>query len=225
MQCTYESRNARVQVELEPSLGASDSRITSILWAATRKSHAFDGWKTSKGIRVGSTFRAFASAYPGWKRFDGIPSLDVLEPRAGASTRVLRAAFTMPLARMQAGAAGRISSLWTFTTGLDCDLHVAPASGGLRLNGACAGTLSYYYPLRLRPTVTGVSITSVQAADARSTRCQVASGSAECTSSGNSRLWPIDVTLGLSSPASSIEVAVDRPSCRNCLPFRLVVGG
>jgi hypothetical protein len=133
---------------------------------------------------------------------------------------------------MKAGTPGRVRSIWIFTTGLDCDLHVAPAPPpvgamvGLRLKGACAGDVSDYVPLRLRVPAAGVTVTSVQPADGRSTRCEVQKGNGECTWIGaNDRVWPVDVTLGLTASASSLEVAVAKPACRNCRPFKLVVTG
>ena len=231
--CTYRGAQASVRVDLVTTPGQPRLRVLSIGWSSRPIDGPLAGWKTARGIAVGSTWKRYAAAYPRYEFFSGftgLPTLDVATPVPDGRDGIVRVSFNATLKAMRAGSPGRITGMEINRRGIVCTLASVPAPGpagranGVHITGSCTGDMAYYSPLRVRSVAIGGSVLSaVAATDVEDARCYIQGGEAVCV--------PYDLrTPGPSISRSvwrrldpALQVTVLSPQCRHCRPYRLAL--
>ena len=216
--------------DLEDSVQAAFVKRSNILYLVTfhsptwRKSR-LRGWSLPRGIRIGSTFAATKRAYPTlrWLRSSGKgSSWSVQRYELGGQEYGLGFFLDKGAAERASGHLLQIAVLW-YGRPLRCTLaseHAEGADGesaGRRIRGSCSGAEGARLqeagqggirPLRLEFGPRGGEITSVAGP-----RCPGApsSGGGYADCKAGAKDWPVDVTLGLDSEPSSLDVTVNQP--------------
>ena len=217
--------------DLEDSVQAAFANQSNVLHLVTFYSPSWRqsrlrGWSLPKGIRIGSTFAATKRAYPTlrWLRSSGKgSSWSVERHELGGQEYRLGFFLDKGAAERASGRLLQIDVLW-YGRPLRCTLASVPADGpggepaGRRIRGTCSGAESARLheagrggirPLRLEFTPRGSEITSVAGPRCPGAPSSGGEGYADCKAGAKD--WPIDVTLGLDSEPSSLEVTVNQP--------------
>ena len=222
-----------MRVDLVTTPGQPTLRVLSIGWSSRPIDSPLAGWKTARGIAVGSTWKRYAAAYPRYELlfgFTGLPTLDVATPVPDGRDGIVRASFNAtPAEADPRGLAGPHRGHGDHPP--RHRLHARRGAGtgplgepyGARITDFMHD-LAYYSPLRFRSVAIGeLVLSAVAATGAEDARCYVQGGEAVCVPY-DLRSWPVDLTLGLATvDAVALQVTVLSPQCRHCRPYRLVL--
>ena len=232
--CTYSGAQASVRVDLVTTPGQPTLRVLSIGWSSRPIDSPLAGWKTARGIAVGSTWKRYAAAYPRYEFFSGftgLPTLDVATPVPDGRDGIVRASFNATLKAMRAGSPGRITGMEITRRGIVCTLAAVPAPGPL----GEPQRRPHHGLVHRRPGVLLRRCASARSRSAapssapwrrRAPRTRAATSRAGRRSASRTTCAPPGPSISRSAwrrldPA--LQVTVLSPQCRHCRPYRLAL--